>query len=283
MIENIKYHKMNGAGNEFIIIDNSDINFTYTPDIVMSICSIPPETNCDQLITIEKRVGHCLNLNIWNKDGSKAEACGNASRCVAKLIFDEIGVEYVELRSENCTHLCKKMDNGGVIVNMGKANTNGKNIPISLDMDDTLNFNYNFEFKDLKKVKYTSVINVGNPHIIFWLDSINNIKPEVIGPLVENHKIFPEKINVSFAEIVDKNNIKLAVWERGAGITRACGTAACAAAYSAMKLGLASNNLNISLPGGILEINIDPEGNIHKTGPVELEYSSSMTMEETDE
>ena len=283
MIENIKYHKMNGAGNEFIIIDNSDINFTYTPDIVISICSNSLETSCDQLITIEKRVGHCLNLNIWNKDGSKAEACGNASRCVAKLIFDEIGVEYVELRSENCTHLCKKMDNGGVIVNMGKANTNGKNIPISLDMDDTLNFNYNFEFKDLKKVKYTSVINVGNPHIIFWLDSINNIKPEVIGPLVENHKIFPEKINVSFAEIVDKNNIKLAVWERGAGITRACGTAACAAAYSAMKLGLASNNLNISLPGGILEIIIDPEGNIHKTGPVELEYSSSMTMEETDE
>ena len=137
MIENIKYHKMNGAGNEFIIIDNSDINFTYTPDIVMSICSNSPETNCDQLITIEKRVGHCLNLNIWNKDGSKAEACGNASRCVAKLIFDEIGVEYVELRSENCTHLCKKMDNGNVIVNMGKANTNGKNIPISLDMDDT--------------------------------------------------------------------------------------------------------------------------------------------------
>ena len=101
--------------------------------------------------------------------------------------------------------------------------------------------------------------------------------------MVENHEIFPEKINVSFAEIVDKNNIKLAVWERGAGITRACGTAACAAAYSAMKLGLASNNLNISLPGGILEINIDPEGDIHKTGPVELEYSSSMTMEETDE
>ena len=283
MLENIKYHKMNGAGNEFIIIDNSDINFTYTPDIVMSICSNSPETNCDQLITIEKRVGHCLNLNIWNKDGSKAEACGNASRCVAKLIFDEIGVEYVELRSENCIHLCKKTDNGGVIVNMGKANTKGKNIPISLDVDDTLNFNYNFEFKDLKKVKYASVINVGNPHIIFWFDSINNIKPEVIGPLVENHEIFPEKINVSFAEIVDKNNIKLVVWERGAGITRACGTAACAAAYSAMKLGLASNNLNISLPGGILEINIDPEGDIHKTGPVELEYSSSMTMEKTDE
>ena len=283
MIENIKYHKMNGAGNEFIIIDNSDINFTYTPDIVMSICSNSTETSCDQLITIEIRVGHCLNLNIWNKDGSQAEACGNASRCVAKLIFDEIGVEYVELRSENCTHLCKKMDNGGVIVNMGKANTNGKNIPISLDMDDTLNFKYNFEFKDLKKVKYTSVINVGNPHIIFWLESINNIKPEVIGPLVENHKIFPEKINVSFAEIRDKNNIKLAVWERGAGITKACGTAACAAAYSAMKLGLASNNLNISLPGGILEISIDPEGNIHKTGAVELEYSSSMTIEETDE
>ena len=283
MLENIKYHKMNGAGNEFIIIDNSDINFTYTPDIVMSICSKSPETNCDQLITIEKRVGHCLNLNIWNKDGSKAEACGNASRCVAKLIFDEIGVEYVELRSKNCVHLCKKTDNGGVIVNMGKANTKGKNIPISLDIDDTLNFNYNFEFKDLKKVKYASVINVGNPHIIFWFDSINNIKPEVIGPLVENHEIFPEKINVSFAEIVDKNNIKLVVWERGAGITRACGTAACAAAYSAMKLGLASNNLNISLPGGILEINIDPEGDIHKTGPVELEYSSSMAMEETDE
>ena len=282
MSENIKYHKMNGAGNEFIIIDNSEIGFAYTPAIVMSICSNSPKTNCDQLITIEKRDGQCLDLNIWNKDGSKAEACGNASRCVAKLVFDEVGFEYVELRSEHCTHLCERMDNGGVIVNMGQANTEGKNIPTSLDIDDTLNFNYNFEFKDLKKVKYTSVINIGNPHIIFWFDSISNIKTEVIGPLVENHKIFPEKINVSFAEIVDKNNIKLAVWERGAGITKACGTAACATAYSAMKLGLSSNNLNIILPGGILEINIDPKGNIHKTGPVELEYSSSMIMKEAD-
>ena len=280
MSEKIKYHKMNGAGNEFIIIDNSEIGFTYRPDIVASICSNSPDTSCDQLITIQKRVGQCLDLNIWNKDGSKAEACGNASRCVAKLFFDETGLAHVELRSKNCIHLCKRMDNGGVIVNMGKANTERKNIPISIDVDDTLNFNYSFEFKDLEVVKYTSVINVGNPHIIFWFDSINSIKPEVIGPLVENHKIFPEKINVSFAEIVDRNNVKLAVWERGAGITKACGTAACATAYSAMKLGLASNNLNISLPGGILEINIDPEGNIHKTGPVELEYSSSMIMEE---
>ena len=138
---------------------------------------------------------------------------------------------------------------------------------------------YNFDFKDLEGVKYTSVINVGNPHIIFWFDNIENIKPQTIGPLVESHKIFPEKINVSFAEIIDKNNIKLVVWERGAGITKACGTAACAAAYSAMKLGLSSDNLNISLPGGTLEINIDSEGNIHKTGPVELEYSSSIAIE----
>jgi len=279
MLKSIKYHKMNGAGNEFIIIDNSEISIVYTSDVVRSIYSSSPEINYDQLITIEKRAGLRLDINIWNKDGSTAEACGNASRCVAKLIFDEMGCEYVELRSKNCVHICKKMINGGVTVNMGQANTEWKNIPTLLEINDTLNFNYNFDFKDLEGVKYTSVINVGNPHIIFWFDNIENIKPQTIGPLVESHKIFPEKINVSFAEIIDKNNIKLVVWERGAGVTKACGTAACAAAYSAMKLGLSSDNLNISLPGGTLEINIDSEGNIHKTGPVELEYSSSIAIE----
>ena len=279
MLKSIKYHKMNGAGNEFIIIDNSEISFVYTSDVVKSIYSSSPEINFDQLITIEKMAGQCLDINIWNKDGSTAEACGNASRCVAKLIFDEIGCEYVELRSKHCVHICKKMINGGVTVNMGQANTEWKSIPTLLEVNDTLNFNYNFDFKDLEGVKYTSVINVGNPHIIFWFDNIENIKPQKIGPLVESHKIFPEKINVSFAEIIDKNNIKLVVWERGAGITKACGTAACAAAYSAMKLGLSSDNLNISLPGGTLEINIDSEGNIHKTGPIELEYSSSIAIE----
>ena len=269
---------MNGAGNEFIIIDNSEIGFAYTSNVVKSIYSSSPEINYDQLITIEKRAGQYLDINIWNKDGSTAEACGNASRCVAKLIFDEMGCEYVELRSKHCVHICKKMINGGVTVNMGQANTEWKSIPTLLEVNDTLNFNYNFDFKDLEGVKYTSVINVGNPHIIFWFDNIENIKLQTIGPLVESHKIFPEKINVSFAEIIDKNNIKLVVWERGAGITKACGTAACAAAYSAMKLGLSSDNLNISLPGGTLEINIDSEGNIHKTGPVELEYSSSIAI-----
>ena len=279
MLKSIKYHKMNGAGNEFIIIDNSEIGFAYTSNVVKSIYSSSPEINYDQLITIEKRTGQCLDINIWNKDGSTAEACGNASRCVAKFIFDEMDYEYVELRSILCVHICKNMINGGVTVNMGQANTEWKSIPTLLEVNDTLNFNYNFDFKDLEGVKYTSVINVGNPHIIFWFDNIENIKPQTIGPLVESHKIFPEKINVSFAEIIDKNNIKLVVWERGAGITKACGTAACAAAYSAMKLGLSSDNLNISLPGGTLEINIDSEGNIHKTGPVELEYSSSIAIE----
>ena len=283
MLSNIKYHKMNGAGNEFIIIDNSEIGFEYSSEMVKSICANSSKTNCDQLITIEKRVGHHIDINIWNKDGSVAEACGNASRCLAKLIFDEMGFEYIELRSKYCVHLCKKMDNGNVLVNMGQANTEWKSIPTLVEVDNTISFNYNFNLKELKEAMHTSVINVGNPHIIFWFDSIDNIKPEAIGPLVENHKIFPEKINVSFAEIMDKNSVRLMVWERGAGVTKACGTAACAAAYSAMKLGLSSNNLKISLPGGVLEINIDSEGNIHKTGPVELEYTSSITIEEINE
>ena len=283
MLSNIKYHKMNGAGNEFIIIDNSEIGFEYSSEMVKSICANSSKTNCDQLITIEKRVGQYIDINIWNKDGSVAEACGNASRCLAKLIFDEMGFKYIELRSKYCVHLCKKMDNGNVLVNMGQANTEWKSIPTLVEVDNTISFNFNFNLKELKEAMHTSVINVGNPHIIFWFDCIDNIKPEAIGPLVENHKIFPEKINVSFAEIMDKNSVRLMVWERGAGVTKACGTAACAAAYSAMKLGLSSNNLKISLPGGVLEINIDSEGNIHKTGPVELEYTSSITIEEINE
>ncbi len=274
---------MNGAGNEFIIIDNSEIGHPYTPDSIRTICSNSSDTKCDQLITIEKRNMQNLDINIWNNDGSVAEACGNASRCVAKLIFDETDNEYLELKSKYCLHVCKKIDNDGVSVNMGQASTKWKNIPTLYETDDTLNFDYNFDFGDLNEAKYTSVINVGNPHIIFWFDSIENIKLELIGPLIEKHKIFPERINVSFAELIDQNNIKLVVWERGAGVTKACGTAACAVAYSALKLGLSSNNLNINLPGGVLVINIDSENNIHKTGPVELEYSGIINIEEINE
>ena len=123
-------------------------------------------------------------------------------------------------------------------------------------------------------------MNIGNPHIIFFVNNLNNLNITEIGPKIENHEIFPERINVSFAKIIDKNNIDLIVWERGAGITKACGTAAAAVAFAANKLSLSDTNVNINLPGGKLQINIDLNDNIFKSGPAELEYIDRFIYEE---
>ena len=166
------------------------------------------------------------------------------------------------------------------MVNMGKPKLNWQEIPMTYSSDNLLEINYDFKIPEIELNRKPSVLNIGNPHIVLWLGKMDKIDTELIGPKLENHKIFPNRINVSFAKLLSENSIKLDVWERGAGLTQACGTAACVVAYASYKLNMSREEVTIELPGGKLDIKIDNDDYILKTGPAELEYIDSISIVE---
>ena len=277
----VNFYKMNGAGNEFVIVDNSRNEYLITKSLIEKMSNKTTGPGCDQFISIEKINKNNVDIKIWNKDGSTAEACGNASRCVAKIMFEKKHVNEINLNMHSLRHICNLTEHGDIRVNMGKAQTQWKKIPTTFKIDNTLHFNYDFQITPLKNIQDVCLVNIGNPHIIFFCKNLSNLNVNEIGPKIENHEIFPERINVSFANIIDRNNIDLIVWERGAGITKACGTAAAAVAFAANKLDLSETNVYINLPGGKLQIDIDIKDNIFKSGPAELEYIDEFVYEES--
>jgi diaminopimelate epimerase len=282
-LEKFKFYKMNGLGNEFVIIDNSKKNLEIDDKLIKLLSAKSTGLGFDQIISIDKVNKHKIDIRIWNSDTRPAQACGNASRCIAKLFFELRDYKIIEINTGVIKHTCKKLDDDQIIVNMGQPITYWKDIPTSHLSENTLKFDYDFDIKELKNPNLPSLINVGNPHIIFWLDNIEKISFQVLGPIIENHKIFPDRINVSFAQIINLNKIKLVVWERGAGLTKACGTAAAAVAYASYKLSMTNPEVSIQLPGGLLKVNIDADDYIYKSGPAELEYTDYYNSENINE
>ena len=279
----IKFYKMNGLGNEFVIIDNLNLDHEIDAKLIKRLSKKSTGPGCDQLISIDNAYENRIKIRVWNQDASEAEVCGNASRCVAKLFFEKEDHEIIEISTGKSKHICKKMANNQIIINMGQPSTSWKSIPTNYSSEDVLKFDYNFGIKELVGRHLPSLVNIGNPHIIFWLDNVDKISYQKLGPLIENHDIFPEKINVNFAQIIDPNQIGLIVWERGAGLTKACGSGASAVAYAAYKLNMVNSNVDIKLPGGILNVSIDEENYVYKSGPAELEYIEYYTGENINE
>lgn len=278
-----KFYKMNGLGNEFVIIDNSKMGYEIDAKLIKHLSRQSTGPGCDQVISINKVYKNYIEIKVWNQDASEAEACGNASRCVAKLFFETEDHEIIKISTGKSNHICKKMANNQIIINMGQPNTSWKAIPTNYSSENVLKFDYNFGIKELIGQTLPSLVNVGNPHIIFWLDNVDKISYQKLGPLIENHEIFPEKINVNFAQIIDSHQIKLIVWERGAGLTKACGTGASAVAYAGYKLNMVNSEVSIKLPGGILNVSIDKENYVYKSGPAELEYTEYYNGENINE
>ena len=261
-----KAYKMDGLGNDFVIIDRrkNDVNLSKE-----EIIKIGNRNNIgfDQIIFIEKDIKGAFPITIYNPDGIEVGACGNGSRCIAYLISKENNQRFIKLKADKKILEAEILSEKNVKINMGFPEFNDwEKIPLK---NEKLNPKI-LELDFLQKEYGTGFcINVGNPHIIFFVEDCSKINIKSIGPKIENHHYFPERVNVTFAQIIDDKNIKVNVWERGAGQTKACGTAACATVVAGYLKELTNNNCNINFKEGKLNIDYDrSDGQIYMTGPV---------------
>ena len=262
----IKAFKMDGLGNDFVIIDRREEDLSLSQDQIIKIGD-RNNVGFDQIIFIEKKINDVFPITIFNPDGIEVGACGNGSRCIAYLILKENNQRFIKLKAEKKILEAEILSEKNVKINMGFPKFNEwYDIPLE---NEKLNPKM-LELDVLKKeFNKGFCVNVGNPHIIFFVEDCSKIDITNLGPKIELHHYFPERVNVTFAQIIDNKNIKVNVWERGAGQTKACGTAACATVVAGYLKGLTSNNCNIHFKEGKLDIEYDRgNGQIFMTGPV---------------
>ena len=261
-----KAFKMDGLGNDFVIIDNRSNNVELTKDQIIRICD-RKFIGCDQLIFVNKSNKGDAEMEFYNSDGSISGACGNGTRCVAFLIFKETDKKVVDLFVGSNQLKSKILENSEVETIIGVPKTHWKDIPMSENLD-TKNLGIEISDKNNSSSKGGVAVNVGNPHVIFFVDNIDDFDLKKIGPMIENNKLFPEKCNFTLANKIGNNHYKVKVWERGAGLTKACGTAACATAVAANLENLENSRTEIEFSLGKLVISIDENQQIHMKGPV---------------
>ena len=259
-------YKMDGLGNDFIIFDNRKKSFSLTKDQIIKI-SDRKIIGCDQVIFIEKDNINDAFLKFYNSDGGETTACGNGSRCVAYLLMKDSNKKKISLKTKTGILYSNLSDEYTVKINMGKPNFRWDKIPLSKEMDYK-NLNIKINSKDGKEIVGGFSLNVGNPHVIFFVKDVDNFNLNEIGPKIENHIFFPQKCNVTIASVKNIKHIKVKVWERGAGLTKACGTAACATGVAGAVLKLTDKETNIEFQEGLLNINWDENNNIYMTGKV---------------
>jgi len=265
-MNNLEAYKMDGLGNDFVIFDKRKNSISLTKDQIMKI-SNRNSIGCDQVIFIEKDNSNDAFLKFYNSNGGEISACGNGSRCVAYLLMKENKSNKVSLKTKGGILHAKLNDKNLVNINMGPPNFEWDKIPL-LNRMDNKNLNIVINRRDGKQIKGGFSLSLGNPHIVFFVDDLNQFNLEEIGPLIENHSYFPEKCNVTLASIKNNKHIKVKVWERGAGLTKACGTAACAAAVSGASLKLTSRSSDIEFSEGLINIDWKIDNNIYMTGKV---------------
>ncbi|MDC0397280.1 diaminopimelate epimerase [Candidatus Pelagibacter sp.] len=262
----IKAFKMDGLGNDFVIIDQRNNNYNLTKDQIIKICD-RSFIGCDQLIYIQKSDKKDAGLEFYNSDGSISGACGNGTRCVADLISKENSDKEIILWTSSGALKSKILGNNLVETEIGIPKTNWNEIPLNKNLDTK---NLNIKIIDKNNIEHIggTSVNVGNPHVIFFVDNIEDYDLKEIGPQIENHNYFPEKCNVTLAKVISRKLIRIKVWERGAGLTKACGTAACATVVAANINGLVDKKTDIEFELGKLSISIDQNNSIHMKGPV---------------
>ena len=260
-MENIIFEKYQGNGNDFIIIDtrgNEVFNNFKSKDIIdiKKLCDRQFGIGGDGVIFIKESVGNNFaKMIIYNSDGSEAQMCGNGIRCLVEYIHrsNKETINSSEYRIETKAGLkIAQYNDGEITVKMGKPILDTNQIPTTIDTKHNNLPSYLFKESNFEQQGYA--VGMGNPHLIFFIKDINKISLSLLGPIFENNKLFPEKTNVHFSQIIDRDNIKVRVWERGAGPTLACGTGACAVHVAAFKLGLCNSETTINLPGGNLKI-----------------------------
>ncbi len=272
----IPFRKMNGLGNDFVVLDARVRALGLTPEDAHRIADRSRGPGCDQVIVLEPSDKADVFMRIFNADGSEVGACGNAARCVALQLSQETSSPKVAIETRAGVLAAEVEGPDRIMIDMGEPRFAWNEIPLAEPFHDTTGIELQIGPIEAPVLHSPSVVNVGNPHAIFWVDDVDAHDLGRFGPLLENHPIFPERANISLAQVKSRSNIKLRTWERGAGLTKACGTAACAAAVAAARKKLTDRQVTVELPGGALFIDWTTDGHILMSGPAELEFEGTL-------
>jgi diaminopimelate epimerase len=274
-LANHPFVKMNGLGNEIVVVDMRGEKAAISAPEARAAAQ-PAGAPYDQLMALHapRTPGTDAYVRIYNNDGSEAGACGNGMRCVAELIFKETGKRALTFETEAGLLSCWQGEAPLIsTVDMGKPRFAWNEIPLAEEFRDTRAIELQIGPIDKPILHSPSAVSMGNPHAIFWVDDVDAYDLGKIGPLLENHPMFPKRANISLARVVSREHMIVRTWERGAGLTKACGSAACAAAVAAARLGRTGRTVTVTLPGGDLLIEWrERDDHVLMTGPVEYEY-----------
>ncbi len=278
MAANVQFAKMNGLGNEIIVADLRGTALRVSPAAAVALNADAP-TKFDQIMAIHdpKTPGTDYFLEILNSDGSQAQACGNGTRCVVQALAAETGKRLFTFETVAGILNAQEHADGLISVDMGIPRFEWDQIPLAEEFADTRAIELQIGPIDAPVLHSPSAASMGNPHAIFWVDQdVWSYDLDRFGPLLENHPIFPERANISIAQVTSRDALIMRTWERGAGLTKACGSAACAAAVSAARTGRTNRTVNITQPGGTLLVEWRGDDHVIMTGPAEWEFSGTF-------
>ncbi len=270
--------KMNGLGNDFVVVEARGEAFRPTPAEARAIADRVNGVGCDQLIAIEPTTRADAFMRIWNADGGEVDACGNATRCVAWLLMEAAGRDDVVIETEaGLLSAVRAEGDKRVSVDMGPPELRWDRIPLAEEMD-TRGIELQVGPIDAPHLHTPGAVNMGNPHVVFFVDQEpSDALVKGSGSLIEHHPMFPEGVNVGFAWVKSPDRIRLRVWERGAGMTQACGTGACAALVACARRGLTGRSATVEMDGGELHVDWrEDDGHVIMTGPVALEFTGRL-------
>ena len=273
----LHFRKMNGLGNDFVVFDARKRSLAMDEAKARAIADRKTGIGCDQLIVLEPSAKADVTLRIWNNEGGEVESCGNATRCIADILFDEKKASRATIDTKGGFLVAEKGGDRLVTVDMGAPRFDWQDIPLSEKFHDTRYIDLAVGPVDAPLIDRPSVVNVGNPHCIFWVKDLDVVDLAKVGPMLENHPLFPRRANITLARIDARDHVVIKVWERGAGLTRACGTAACAVMAAGFRLKRLDAKATIPLPGGDLFMAIrESDGHVIMTGPVEYEFEGEL-------
>ena len=272
----VPFTKMHGLGNDFVVIDARDRPIALTPDAVRAIAARRTGIGCDQFIVIEQAKNGALAdvfMRIHNADGSEVDACGNATRCVAAFLMKEGGRDRVKIQTGADILIAEDAPGESVSVDMGRPGLDWQDIPLASEAD-TLHLNLTSG-----PLSDPTAASMGNPHCVYFVDDLETIPIEKLGPDLEHHPLFPERANIGIAQVIDDVTLLLRVWERGVGVTLACGTGACAAVVSAHRRGLTGRRVGVQVDGGTLAIEWRADDHVIMTGPAAISFTGILAAE----
>ena len=266
--------KMNGLGNDFVVVEAGSAPFAPAPAEARAIADRTSGIGCDQIIVVSPSRWADAVMRIWNADGGEVRACGNAARCVGWLLMEATGRDVARIETAAGVLEAHRAGGGAVTVDMGVPGLGWRDIPLAWEMDTR-----QIELRIDPLLQGPGCVSMGNPHVVFFVPDVEAAPVAEAGAAIETHWLFPERVNVGFAGIIAPDRIRLRVWERGVGLTRACGTGACAALVAAHRRGLTGRAATLELDGGALAIDWRTgDDHVLMTGPVAVEFTGRLPV-----